>query len=142
MDIDCFKDFNDTAGHLAGDDCLRKIAHTLQTSVHRAGDLIARYGGEEFVCVLPETDAAGAYAVAEKIQSLIAALALPHPRSSAGPFITLSLGVATHIVSPGESPESLLKAADLAMYRAKDAGRNRVVTWNEGFGALARTTSK
>jgi diguanylate cyclase (GGDEF)-like protein len=137
MDIDYFKDFNDAAGHLAGDDCLRKIAQTLESSIHRAGDLIARYGGEEFVCVLPETAQDGALAVATKVQSLMAALALPHPRSAGGPFLTLSLGVATHIVSPGENAESLLKAADLAMYKAKAAGRNRIVVWEESWSSLA-----
>jgi len=131
MDIDFFKDFNDAAGHLAGDDCLRKIAQTLEAGIRRGGDLIARYGGEEFVCVLPDTDQAGARSVAETIQNLMATLALPHPRSTASPFITLSLGIATCVVCAGKSIESLMKAADQAMYQAKAAGRNRIVVFEE-----------
>jgi diguanylate cyclase (GGDEF)-like protein len=131
MDIDYFKCFNDALGHLAGDDCLRRIAQALETSVHRAGDLIARYGGEEFVCVLPETDEAGALAVANHIQALIATLALPHPCSGITATVTLSLGVATRTAVLGEDPELLLQAADKAMYKAKAAGRNRIETWNE-----------
>jgi diguanylate cyclase (GGDEF)-like protein len=127
MDIDYFKDFNDALGHLAGDDCLRKIAQTLETSIHRAGDLIARYGGEEFVCVLPETALRGAVSVAEKIQSLLADLALPHPRSSVSPYITLSLGVASDGAQNTESATTLLHAADQALYCAKAKGRNRIV---------------
>jgi diguanylate cyclase (GGDEF)-like protein len=127
MDIDYFKSFNDALGHLAGDDCLRRIAQTLETSIHRAGDLIARYGGEEFVCVLPETGQSGAFAVAEKVQQLLAQLALPHPASSVAPAVTLSLGVATRIAGNGEKAEELLHDADQALYRAKAEGRNRIV---------------
>jgi diguanylate cyclase (GGDEF)-like protein len=126
MDIDFFKLFNDAEGHLAGDDCLRKIARSLAGVVLRPGDLVARYGGEEFVCLLSETDAAGARLVADRIQGVIAELALPHPRSSVAPFVTLSIGVA--IVLPGLDAEAsaLIEAADRALYRAKNAGRNRV----------------
>jgi diguanylate cyclase (GGDEF)-like protein len=131
MDIDFFKAFNDAAGHLAGDDCLRRIAHALEISIHRRGDLIARYGGEEFVCVLPDTDAAGAHRVAVSIQVLIASLALPHPRSAIAPIVTLSLGVATRVATLTDEYSALIHDADQAMYRAKEAGRNRIVAWSE-----------
>jgi len=130
MDIDYFKDFNDASGHLAGDDCLRRIAQALETGIHRSGDLIARYGGEEFVCVLPDTGQAGAVAVAEGIQDLIKSLALPHPRSSISKLVTLSLGVATDIAELSTNPENLIRYADQAMYQAKAKGRNQIVAWH------------
>jgi diguanylate cyclase (GGDEF)-like protein len=134
MDIDFFKAYNDAAGHLAGDDCLRRIAQFLASSAQRRGDLIARYGGEEFVCVLPDTDAAGARAMSENIQSLIAELALPHPRSTISPVVTLSLGVATRFASLGKDSDTLIRAADQAMYKAKELGRNRIVVWKDIAG--------
>ena len=138
MDIDYFKHFNDALGHLAGDDCLRRIAQTLETSIHRAGDLIARYGGEEFVCVLPETSTSGALAVAEKIQALMAELALSHPASTISPCVTLSLGVATRTASQSESVEDLLRAADQALYRAKAIGRNRIVIHDDSLETVTQ----
>jgi diguanylate cyclase (GGDEF)-like protein len=137
MDIDYFKAYNDAAGHLAGDDCLRRIAQTLAASAQRRGDLIARYGGEEFVCVLPDTDAAGALAISEQIQSLIADLALPHPRSEIAPLVTLSLGTTTQHAVLGKDFTSLIQAADLAMYRAKEQGRNQIVVWTEEIEAAS-----
>lgn len=127
MDIDHFKRFNDAAGHLAGDDCLRKIAQCLAGVVQRPGDQIARYGGEEFACILSETDAAGANLVAERIQSALADLALPHPSSALSPFVTLSLGVATTVPRFDQGTESLIKLADQGLYQAKEAGRNRII---------------
>lgn len=127
MDIDFFKPFNDAEGHLAGDDCLRKVATALTGVVLRPGDLLARYGGEEFVCVLSETDGAGARMVAERSQAVLAELALPHPRSAVAPVVTLSLGIATAFPSAKTEPASLIQAADAALYAAKSAGRNRVV---------------
>jgi len=141
MDIDYFKAFNDSEGHLAGDDCLRRIAEVLEVGAHRAGDLVARYGGEEFVCVLPDTDESGARAVAEQIQSLIVDLALPHRSSSVAPIVTLSLGVATRRPAFGETPDFLIKAADRAMYKAKELGRNRTVIWQDAPQPSAPTTA-
>lgn len=126
LDVDHFKRFNDAAGHLAGDDCLRRIATAAAGSLHRPGDLVARYGGEEFATVLPETDPDGALAVARRIQASVAALAIPHPSSGLSPVVTISIGVATGIPSPQGGPALLVDAADRALYRAKDLGRNRI----------------
>jgi len=122
LDLDRFKSVNDTHGHAAGDDVLREAAQALR-SVCRDVDLAARMGGEEFSLLLPETDIAGARIVAERLREHIAGAA---HRSPAGQVfrVTASLGVAT--ARPGASGEALLQAADEALYRAKDAGRNRV----------------
>jgi diguanylate cyclase (GGDEF)-like protein len=126
VDLDEFKAFNDAAGHLAGDEALRRVAGAIQAAVHRPGDLVARYGGEEFACVLAETDVVGAGRVATRIQDLVNDLAIPHPRSSVGPLVTLSIGVAVDAPRARGSPAALLEAADRALYRAKAAGRNRI----------------
>ncbi|OUL35847.1 diguanylate cyclase [Nostoc sp. T09] len=126
-DVDCFKLYNDTHGHLAGDDALRQVAKTISQTVKRPADLVARYGGEEFAVILPNTDAKGAIAVAKEIQTNISALQLPHPNSLASKFITLSLGVATIIPHSQSSAASLIAAADQGLYQAKAQGRNCVV---------------
>jgi diguanylate cyclase (GGDEF)-like protein/PAS domain S-box-containing protein len=126
-DIDFFKNYNDTYGHQAGDDCLRAVAGVLQSGLRRPGDLAARYGGEEFIVVLPGTLQEGALAVAESLRRDVEALAIPHSASAAAPVVTICLGVSTTVPGPGESPADLLAAADKALYRAKDEGRNRVV---------------
>ena len=125
-DVDCFKSYNDHFGHAAGDECLRQLAAVFRSALRRPGDLAARYGGEEFICILPDTDEAGARLVAEQIQAQLAALALPHPYSEAAPLVTVSLGLATAWPSPSAGPASLLAAADRNMYRAKRLGRNGV----------------
>jgi diguanylate cyclase (GGDEF)-like protein len=127
MDIDFFKAFNDTTGHLQGDDCLRKVAQAVAGLFQRPGDLGARYGGEEFVGVLPETDTTGALRVAGHVQEALAALALPHPCSGVSPYVTLSMGVAGCIPESAMAAESLIQNADRALYQAKAAGRNRIV---------------
>jgi len=126
LDVDHFKRFNDAAGHLAGDDCLRRIAAAAAASLNRPGDLVARYGGEEFALVLPETDGAGAQAVARRVQATVAALAIPHPDSGVAPLVTVSIGVATALPGTQAGPALLVEAADRALYRAKDLGRNRI----------------
>jgi diguanylate cyclase (GGDEF)-like protein len=126
IDIDHFKSFNDLHGHLAGDDCLRQVARAVSGVVNRAADLAARYGGEEFVCVLPETDAAGALVIAERIRAAVAALAVPHARSGVAEVVTVSIGVATGRCRAGLSPLILLGHADQKLYAAKAAGRDRV----------------
>ncbi|MBD2256455.1 EAL domain-containing protein [Pseudanabaena sp. FACHB-2040] len=126
-DVDCFKLYNDTHGHLAGDDVLRHIAQAISQTVQRTTDLVARYGGEEFAVVLPNTDAVGAIAIAKKIQARIQALQLSHPSSPSGSFVTLSLGLATLIPDSQTSPETLIAAADQGLYQAKALGRNRLV---------------
>ncbi|MEG4118086.1 diguanylate cyclase [Microcoleus sp. N9_B4] len=126
FDIDFFKLYNDFYGHLGGDDCLRQVAGAIARSTNRAGDLTARYGGEEFALVLPNTSAEGANAVARKICDGIASLKLPHARSSIGPYVTLSCGIATAIPSAQESPNTLIRSADSALYQAKTEGKNRI----------------
>ena len=125
-DIDGFKLYNDLFGHPQGDRCLVAVADVFQQAVSRAGDLAARYGGEEFVVLLPGADHAAAISMAESIRGACEALAIPHPGSPVMPFITLSLGVASCVPSDTESIESLVAAADAALYQAKQRGRNRV----------------
>ncbi len=125
MDIDHFKPFNDHYGHGAGDQCLQKVASALSGALSRPGDRVCRYGGEEFVALLPGTDAEGARVVAEHLRAAVEELAIGHEYSSVGPVVTLSLGTAT-LDPAGETQTPLLKQADEALYRAKEAGRNRV----------------
>jgi len=127
LDIDRFKHYNDSAGHQAGDDCLRKVAAALESGVVREDDLVARYGGEEFVVLLPATDQVAALAVAERIRSAIAELRIPHPDSDVAQVVTISLGVATARTGNIDSPQELIERADRALYRAKRSGRNRIV---------------
>jgi len=126
LDVDHFKGFNDLYGHLAGDDCLRRIARALQGVVGRTSDLAARYGGEEFAVVLPETDHAGAMTMAERLRRAVAELAIPHQASSAADHVTVSLGVVTGAASGLASTDKLIQLADEALYRAKQEGRNRI----------------
>jgi diguanylate cyclase (GGDEF)-like protein len=126
LDVDQFKRFNDAVGHLAGDDCLRRIAACVAAGVHRSSDLVARYGGEEFAGVLPDTDPDGAGAVALRIRREVQALAIPHPDSEIAKVVTASVGVATARPWPQAGPDRLVDAADRALYRAKELGRNRV----------------
>jgi two-component system, chemotaxis family, response regulator WspR len=125
-DIDFFKGYNDTYGHLAGDLCLKKVAQVLAASVRRPADLAARYGGEEFVVLLPDTDLEGALAVAASCREEIEALAVPTTVSSAAGVVTMSIGVASLIPPQSMRYEKLVSRADLALYKAKDNGRNRV----------------
>jgi diguanylate cyclase (GGDEF)-like protein/PAS domain S-box-containing protein len=125
-DIDYFKRFNDTYGHQAGDDCLCAVARAIEGSAKRPADLVARYGGEEFAVILPGTHAAGARRVAEFIQVAVTALAIPHAGSEIGPVVTISLGVACRRPAQGVPSAELLAAADRALYRSKEGGRNRI----------------
>lgn len=126
-DIDFFKNYNDRYGHPAGDACLRAVGQALRSCVVRPGDMVARYGGEEFVLVLPDTPMSGALHIAEQIQTAIRKLAIPHADSAIDPLVTLSLGVALGLPLPETHAVDLLAAADAALYRAKQQGRNRVV---------------
>ncbi|MNT37363.1 Phytochrome-like protein cph2 [compost metagenome] len=123
IDIDFFKSLNDTFGHPYGDACLVRIAAALHSALPRASDLAARFGGEEFAAILPATDGDGALAVAHKMQEAIAAAAIVHAPSRGG-LVTASIGLA--LSDAGQTPEQLLAAADQALYRAKQNGRNRV----------------
>lgn len=125
-DVDCFKIYNDTYGHQAGDECLRQIASTISTTLRRPGDSISRYGGEEFAVILPNTPIAGAVHVASAIQIAIRALDLVHAGSCVSQVVTLSLGVSTVAPIAELSPMTLVAAADRALYRAKLEGRDRV----------------
>ncbi|SFG64007.1 response regulator receiver modulated diguanylate cyclase [Duganella sp. CF458] len=125
IDIDHFKLYNDAYGHQAGDACLKQVASTMLQCGGRSPDLLARYGGEEFVILLPQVDAPGAATVAERILASVRDLAIPHRMSSAGDTVTVSLGVATLMPDQGGAPETLVRCADDALYRAKNDGRNR-----------------
>lgn len=126
-DIDFFKKYNDKFGHQAGDECLQRVAKALESKVDRGGDMLARYGGEEFVCILPETDLAGAKYIAETMRVSVLALKIPHPDSAVSDYVTISLGVACVIGAiRNDASKVLLGAADKALYLAKSLGRNRV----------------
>ena len=127
IDIDHFKLYNDTHGHLKGDECLRSVAKCIKQTVNRPGDLVARYGGEEIALVLPGVDLSGVTAQAEKIRASVEALAIPHGAPGASEHLTLSLGATSTNPIKDLSPELLIGAADNALYKAKDAGRNRVM---------------
>ncbi|MBD2175405.1 PleD family two-component system response regulator [Pseudanabaena sp. FACHB-1998] len=124
-DIDFFKNYNDTYGHIAGDDCLRKVSMIIKQSVRRPADLAARYGGEEFVLVLPNTDIEGAMSIADLIRDKLCELALPHEDSAVSDCVTLSMGLTSLIPKTDSQPAVLLTAADYALYRAKELGRNQ-----------------
>ena len=129
MDIDFFKEFNDHYGHLAGDDCLRRVSKILAGIVLRPGDLIARYGGEEFACVLPGTDLTGALVVVDKIKDVIDETNIPHLHSIVADHVTFSFGVATLVPGEGQASSDLISRADELLYAAKQSGRNRVKSW-------------
>jgi diguanylate cyclase (GGDEF)-like protein len=126
LDIDCFKLFNDTYGHPAGDRCITKVAAAISRAMRRATDLTARYGGEEFACVLPGADLPDAMAVAQHIRSDVAALNIEHRNSLGADHVTVSIGVATARCQPGALAELWVEAADQQLYRVKTSGRDDV----------------
>jgi adenylate cyclase len=125
-DVDCFKLFNDTYGHQAGDDCLKQVAQAISEAV-RHSDFVARYGGEEFVVILPNTQAKKAAEVAERIRLKVRNLEITHARNQASQYVTLSCGVASTLTDANCSPASLIYTADQALYQAKEQGRDRVL---------------
>lgn len=127
IDVDYFKKYNDFYGHLAGDDCLKEVAQSLQKNLKRPTDMLARYGGEEFVVILPSTDAKGATKVAETLRNHIATLNLEHQDSEISDFVTISLGIVTTIPMLKHQPRDYIHTADKALYQAKQQGRNQVV---------------
>jgi diguanylate cyclase (GGDEF)-like protein len=124
-DIDHFKRYNDHYGHVAGDECLRRVTHVLASCVRRAGELLARYGGEEFVLLLPGADLAHARDLAQRCLQAVHRENIPHGSSPTADHITISIGVAQLYPAGAKDPESLVNAADTAMYRAKMDGRAR-----------------
>ncbi|MNZ87386.1 Phytochrome-like protein cph2 [compost metagenome] len=122
LDVDFFKKYNDHYGHQQGDECLTRLATCLESATRRSQDLVARYGGEEFIILLPKSDADEAVQVAKRIEGLLAGLAMPHAASEVAQWVTVSQGVAQW--QPGQNREQLLAAADQALYRAKELGRN------------------
>ncbi|MBB2931136.1 two-component system chemotaxis family response regulator WspR [Paraburkholderia silvatlantica] len=126
IDVDYFKPYNDTYGHVAGDNVLRSVATTIRREIRQPRDLVARFGGEEFAVVLPGTGSAGARLLAEKMRRDVAGLALPHVGSAVSEHLTISIGVATLTPAPGLAETALIEEADAALYRAKRDGRNRV----------------
>jgi diguanylate cyclase (GGDEF)-like protein len=123
-DVDFFKAYNDTYGHIAGDDCLRKIAKAIQQAMKRPADLAARYGGEEFACILPNTNVDGAVIVAKNIRENIKELHIPHRASLSSSYVTLSLGIASLKPLVNTKPSRLIETADEALYQAKQKGRD------------------
>ncbi len=128
FDVDEFKPYNDHYGHPGGDACLRRLAAAARELVHRHGDLVVRLGGEEFGILLPLTPASGASVVADMLRQAIENLKLPHAPGTTHPVITISAGVASLRPDSGRRPEDLVQAADAALYQAKRAGRNCIMT--------------
>jgi len=126
VDLDHFKWFNDTLGHIRGDDALTLAADAVRSVCHRSRDVAARYGGEELVLILPETPLEGACTVAAELQQRIFDLAIAHPQNLPSQRLTASIGVAGLCPADGALPATLLEFADKALYRAKQTGRNRV----------------
>ncbi|MEH6449256.1 MAG: diguanylate cyclase [Oleispira sp.] len=124
MDIDHFKAFNDHYGHLQGDECLTAVSQQLKAAVQRPRDFVARFGGEEFIVLLPSIQPEGVRVVAERLQQVLANLMIPHAYSSAGQYVSLSMGLAWCEPDNDFRPEQLIAAADEALYSAKEKGRN------------------
>ena len=126
-DIDCFKRYNDRYGHQKGDQCLVKVAKSIESEARRPADLVARYGGEEFAVILPDTDSEGAFNVAERIRQTIQNSAIQHEDSEVADCVTLSLGVSTIVPGLEDSVKNFVENADQMLYRAKKSGRNQTL---------------
>ncbi len=125
IDVDRFKEYNDSYGHTDGDNCLRMVAQTLKGCVTRVDDFVARYGGEEFAVVLPNTDERGACLIAERLIQNVRDMQCNHRGSDVNDYVTISIGVTTGKVTPQRSVQSFIDCADNMLYRAKYEGRNR-----------------
>ena len=130
-DIDYFKLYNDTYGHLIGDYCLQQVALAIECIIESVPGLVARYGGEEFGIILPNIDAACALQIAEKIALQVEQLHITHQQSLASEYVTLSLGVHSLIPNSKSTPELLIALADKALYEAKERGRNRACLYTD-----------
>ncbi|MCD6059927.1 MAG: PleD family two-component system response regulator [Moraxellaceae bacterium] len=127
IDADEFKRYNDTYGHPAGDEVLMKVANIMRVCCRRTTDVAARYGGEEFVILLPNSSREGARSIGEQLRQGVADLHIPHRASAVNDCVTVTVGVAVMVPQRGSSPRSLVEVADVALYRAKQEGRNRVL---------------
>jgi diguanylate cyclase (GGDEF)-like protein len=128
IDIDHFKEYNDCCGHQRGDDCLVMVSQAMCDSLKRSGDFVGRYGGEEFAVVLPDTDIAGAQVIAERMLKNIQDLKIKYDGAKISDRVTISIGVASAFPERDTKPDGLLASADEALYKAKKAGRNRIMT--------------
>lgn len=126
-DVDHFKAYNDTYGHILGDQCLRAIAAVLDTVIRRPADMAARYGGEEFALILPKTDSEGAMHILNRIRHTLQARAIPHRSSPTSAYVSFSFGLAVAVPSDDAEMGELVQAADEALYQAKAEGRDRAV---------------
>lgn len=129
LDVDYFKRYNDSYGHLAGDECLKSIARALQTSVRRTSDICCRYGGEEFACLLPFTDKEGATLCAEHVIEAVKKLNIAHKSSDIAPHVTVSIGIAVRTPHTDVQIEQLIQEADEALYASKQNGRNQFTVY-------------
>jgi two-component system chemotaxis family response regulator WspR len=126
IDVDDFKRYNDTYGHVAGDEVLRRIAAALQDACKRPADLAVRFGGEEFALILPKTTEGGVRMLGEMVRLAVEGLGISHSAASTGDRVTVSCGGATLVPGEGEVPARLIELADIGLYRAKHDGKNRV----------------
>jgi len=131
LDVDHFKQYNDTYSHAEGDFCLQRVANAIKATLRRPADLVARYGGEEFSVILPDTPANAAVALAEDIRKHIESLDIPHESSEVTTHITVSMGVSGMSAGSTLAAAELLLQADSALYQAKKGGRNRVTLYRE-----------
>jgi len=136
VDIDFFKNYNDTYGHPQGDECLKTVATSMCLMTRRAGDVVARYGGEEFAVLLPNMNEKGARQIAERMRIAVAALEMEHSRSAVAGHVTISAGAAAMVPIPDRSWGELLELADKGLYLAKHDGRNRVCVAPPAAGSL------
>lgn len=127
IDVDNFKSYNDTYGHVRGDEVLKRVAETIQQVANRPADLTARFGGEEFAIVLPGASGGGLRLLAERVRREVESLSLVHAGSSTGPVLTISVGGASAVPEPGMTATQIVESADRALYQAKRDGRNRIV---------------
>lgn len=142
VDIDFFKQYNDYYGHVAGDKTLVKVAQTLKAQLVRATDIVARYGGEEFILMLPNMPEDLAMQFAEKLRAAVWETAIPHLKSRISEQISVSIGVSTYLLEEDIAIHHLLEAADTALYKAKQNGRNGCCYLNAKSIADLATSNK
>jgi diguanylate cyclase (GGDEF)-like protein len=142
VDVDHFKLFNDQHGHQNGDECLRAVAAVIGGNALRPTDLAARYGGEEFAIVMPDTGTEAACVIADRLRRAVMDLRIEHGDPQAGPWVTLSIGVATHVPGDDVGSDWFLGKADQALYAAKRLGRNRVISAENMLAQFSRLHPK